>query len=196
MDELWPDTEPSSASNSLNQSLYFLRREINPWHEDDLAVDYINFAGDILWLDTEIVAASSVDFLHRLRIDQRSHDPDTILEILSGYSGQFAPEFEYEEWATAWRSRVHAGFLEFAHRSIRLLSRHGKLADARDVALSAFEADPEARDIELELISLYWRLGARSAARAQYAHLAAQERSDGLEPTPFEEICAIVSPSQ
>ena len=30
LDALWPDADPASSSNSLNQSLYFLRREIDP----------------------------------------------------------------------------------------------------------------------------------------------------------------------
>ncbi len=41
LEELWPDNDPSSASNSLNQSLYFLRRDIDPWYEDDMSLEYI-----------------------------------------------------------------------------------------------------------------------------------------------------------
>jgi DNA-binding SARP family transcriptional activator len=189
IDELWPDTEPGSASNSLNQSLYYLRREIDPWYEDDLSVDYITFQSDILWLDADLVRVASLTFLTQLKANQRSEDAEAILAVVAGYTGQFAPEFEYEEWAIAWRSRVHAAFLEFAHGAIVRLRRLGRAGDARDVALIAFEADPEARDVEIELIKLYWELGARSAARAQYDHFAYQERADGLEPVKFEQLC-------
>ena len=50
LDELWPDGDRSSASNSLNQSLYFLRREFDPWYEDGVSVDYLTFQGDLVWL--------------------------------------------------------------------------------------------------------------------------------------------------
>ena len=53
LDELWPDNDPGSASNSLNQTLYFLRREIDPWYEDDVSIEYVFFEGDLLWLDPE-----------------------------------------------------------------------------------------------------------------------------------------------
>ena len=61
-------------------------------------------------------------------------------------------------------------------------------SDAKYVALRAFEADPGARDLECRLIALYWKLGARSAAEAQYAHYASQERADGVDPPSFREI--------
>ena len=110
------------------------------------------------------------------------------LEALYDIRGRFAPEFEYDEWAMAWRTRLQVAFLEFAHKAIKELIRRGLYADARDAALRALEADPDARDAELLLIGLYWRLGAESAAKAQYAHFATREREDGLEPPSLKEI--------
>lgn len=86
-------------------------------------------------------------------------------------------------------AEVHASFLEFAHGVVRQLIGAGAFVDARDAALRAFEADPEARELERTLIALYWRLGARSAASAQYAHFAAQERADGVEPLLLSDLC-------
>ena len=45
LDELWPDSDPESAANNLNQSLYFLRRDIDPWFEDDISVEYVGLQG-------------------------------------------------------------------------------------------------------------------------------------------------------
>jgi DNA-binding SARP family transcriptional activator len=189
LDELWPDNDPGSASNSLNQSLYFLRRDIDPWYEDDLSIEYVPFQGDIVWLDPDLVQVDSANFLSATKTERPNvDDADRVLALLSGYSGQFAPEFEYDEWAMPWRSRIHVAFLEFAHLAINRLIREGRLSDAQDVALKAFEIDPESRDLERKLIGLYWRRGVRSAARAQYAHFAARDRSDGLDPPTLESI--------
>jgi DNA-binding SARP family transcriptional activator len=189
LDELWPDNDPGSASNSLNQSLYFLRRDIDPWYEDHLSIEYVPFEGDIVWLDPDLVRVDSSSFLAATRAERANlGDADRVLSVLSQYGGQFAPEFEYDEWAMPWRSRVHVAFLDFAHLAVNRLIRDGRLADAQDVALKAFEVDPESRDLERKLIGLYWRRGVRSAARAQYAHFAARDRADGLSPPSLESI--------
>ena len=189
LEELWPENDPGSASNSLNQSLYFLRRDIDPWYEDDVSLEYVPFEGDLVWLDPDLVRVASVDFLASLRRAKSSPIDGQALDLMDLYTGHFAPEFEYDEWAIAWRTRVQVAFLEYAHSAIESLAGNGVLADARDIALRAIEADPDARDLEQLLIVLYWKLGARSAATAQYAHFASQERADGLDPPSMHDIC-------
>jgi DNA-binding SARP family transcriptional activator len=188
LDELWPDNDPGSAANSLNQTLYFLRREIDPWYEDDVSTEYIPFEGDLVWLDQDLVKVESASFLADVRSCDPASQTSVFLDLLERYRGHFAPEFEYEEWAMAWRSRVQVAFLEFAHSAVSSLAERGHYAEARDAALHALEADPDARDVEVLLIALYWKLGARSAAKAQYAHYERRERDDGLEPPTFDTI--------
>jgi DNA-binding SARP family transcriptional activator len=189
LDELWPVTDPASANNSLNQSLYYLRRSLDEWYEDDVSADYLRFQSDIVWLDSELVSASSSDFMRKLRaLDLKEASLEEVLGLVKSYPAPFAPEFEYEEWAIAWRSRLHAAYLEFATRATDELSSRGHLGDAREVATRVFETDPTAQDVERRIVWLYWHLGARSAAAAQYRHLAGQDRSDGLEPEPLKEL--------
>ena len=95
----------------------------------------------------------------------------------------------------SWRTRVEVAFLEFSHSVITNLTRADKLEDARDVAVRAFEAQPDARDVERKLIALYRRLGSRAAAEAQYAHYAAMEAADGLEVQSLAELCSDEIPS-
>jgi DNA-binding SARP family transcriptional activator len=195
LDELWPDADPSSSSNSLNQSLYFLRREIDPWYEDDVATDYVAVQGDLVWLDPALVSADSSEFFadaRRLRLG--GHLVDGTLDLIARYTGHFAPEFEYEEWAIGWRSRLRSALLDAAHSAIGASLRADRLEMARDVAIALLDVDPTATDIERRLIWLYWRLGATSAARAQYEHLARGEQADGLDPTPLEDIARASRP--
>jgi DNA-binding SARP family transcriptional activator len=189
LDELWPDADPDSASNSLNQSLYFLRRDVDPWYEDDLSIDYINLEGDLVWLDARLVTVSSAAFLAAVR-DKRVKPlaVEELMALVERYPGRFAPEFEYEEWAIGWRQRIHAAYLEFVNGAVNSLASAGALSAARDLAAQVIEIDPDAREIERKLVALYWRLGARSAAAAQFQHLAALDIADGLEPPTFAEV--------
>lgn len=189
LDALWPDADPASATNSLNQSLYFLRREIDPWYEDGFSVDYIAFAGDLVWLDRNLVSTESAEFLRAAAaIRSGTMDPSKAVDAIRGYRGQFAPEFEYEEWAMDWRSKVHSVLLDLAHAAIERLTRGGDLSAAREVAIGLLDIDPSASDIERRLIWLLWQGGARSAAKAQYEHLARLEARDGFDVQPFDDI--------
>src|SRR5262249_41640551 len=159
------------------------RRDIDPWYEDDLSVDYVELQGDVIWLDSGIVRADSVDFM--AVANRRPMSAASLASTALSYTGQFAPEFEYEDWAMAWRGRVHAGFLELAHVAIAELTDRAELLMARDVAAHVIGVDPMATDAELQLVWIYGRMGMVSAARSQYDHLARQSEQDGLEPMPL-----------
>jgi DNA-binding SARP family transcriptional activator len=181
IDELWRDADPSGANNNLNQSLYFLRREIDPWYEDDVSVDYVHFSGDLVWLDPGLVKADSLQFADAAR-NRTLHPVPDLVELTTRYRAPFAPEFEYDEWAMSWRSRLHSTFLDLSNFTIERCVGDSDFETARAVAAHALDVDDQATDVEKRLIWLYHRLGLTSAARAQYAHLAAKERDDGFEP--------------
>jgi DNA-binding SARP family transcriptional activator len=195
IEDLWPESDPMAALNSLNQSLYFLRREIDPWYEDDVSADYIPYEGELVWLDAGLVRSASAEFVSGAT-DQALKTAASAqwLALIGNYAGQFSPEFEYEEWAMSWRSRVHASFLEFAHTAVARSVDAGDLQVAREIATRTLAVDPSASDIEHKLIWLYWHLGMTSAAAAQYQHMEGQHRADGLEPPPLDSITAAERP--
>ena len=189
LEELWPETDPVSAANNLNQALYFLRREIDPWYEDDLSVEYVGFQGDLVWLDATLTKVASVEFAANARkLTGHALDPVQALAVVSAYSGQFSPEFEYEEWAISWRTRVHAMFLELANATAKVATQGGHLELARDVALLGLDRDPQASDIEQKLVWLYWHMGSQSAAVAHYEHLRSPDEGDGFEVVTLSEL--------
>ena len=51
MEGLWPDQSPKSAVNSLHQTLFYLRRDIEPWYEDGFTADYVRMETDMVFLD-------------------------------------------------------------------------------------------------------------------------------------------------
>ena len=74
---LWPDSEPAVALNSLNQTMYFLRRVFEPSYREDTSPGYVRHESDVIWLDRQLVSSRSqicADFMtvacrrtHRLR---------------------------------------------------------------------------------------------------------------------------------
>jgi DNA-binding SARP family transcriptional activator len=189
LEELWPESDPDAATNNLNQSLYFLRREIEPWYEDEVSVEYVCLQGDIVWLEPSLTNVASTDFVRAVRSAlSGAGSEEGAYELISSYAGQFTPEFEYDEWAMAWRARVHALFLQYATETVLRLVRGGQLQAARDVALTALDQDPTASEIERRLIWIYWTLGSQSAAMTQFEHLVAQERADGLDPSDLGDL--------
>ena len=51
LDALWPDFEPGVALNSLNQTIYFLRRVFEPSYREDMSPGYLRHESDVVWLD-------------------------------------------------------------------------------------------------------------------------------------------------
>jgi two-component SAPR family response regulator len=190
LDDLWPDQDPASGINSLHQTLHFLRRDIVPAHELATAVDYVVLESELVYLDPNLVQIDSVSF-HRQALELLSSDQiiGAGSRLASEYRGHFAPEFEYEEWSSSWRDRVHTTYLHLVQAVADSLVRSGMPRQASEVLERALLVDPAATELEPLLVRALWALGARAAAREQYEHYASAYRSDyGIDADPLETI--------
>jgi DNA-binding SARP family transcriptional activator len=190
LDELWPDLDPEAAANSLNQTLYFLRRDIDPWYTDGISADYIVNESELMWLDRDLVQVDSADF-HREASEALAAGQELTVGpvLVERYVGRFAPEFEYDEWAIGWRDRLHALFLHLVHATSRALHEGGRDSEALSLLLAAVNIDPEALELETELVRVYARVGAGGAAARQYRHYAdAYRRELGAEPPSLPDL--------
>jgi DNA-binding SARP family transcriptional activator len=189
LEDLWPEGEPESSMNNLNQTLYFLRRDIERWYEEGVSVDYVRFEGDLLWLDDELVWSASGAFDRATR-GRTVPDPlESALHTFALYEGRFAPEFAYDDWSNAWREHLHARYLSLAQDLVLRLSATGDFSAAQRVARAAVACDPDALELERELVWLYGRTGHRAAAAEQYRHYAAKVREHlGLEVETLAEL--------
>jgi ATP/maltotriose-dependent transcriptional regulator MalT/DNA-binding SARP family transcriptional activator len=189
LDALWPDLSPEVAVNSLNQTVYFLRRVIEPSYKEELSPGYVHHDSDVLWLDPELVESTSArcwSLIHRMSSPPSPSDVERLCEL---YAGRFALDFAYEEWAVAYRDSLHAAFLQVIESAVALDTFSGHFDRGREIARRALEIDPEAEQVELSLLRLYRRTGAHAAAAEQYAHYAAVMRNDlGVEPPPLESL--------
>jgi len=187
LEALWPDLEPSVALNSLNQTVYFLRRVFEPEFRDDLSPGYLQHDSNVLWLDTELVSARSSWCWELVRGATTSWSPSAVEALASNYLGKFALDFAYEEWAIAFRDSLHAAYLQVIETAVARDMETGAFDRAIDLARRALTADPDAEQIEISLLRLYRLSGAHSAAAEQYSHYAnAIRREIGVEPPAIE----------
>jgi ATP/maltotriose-dependent transcriptional regulator MalT/DNA-binding SARP family transcriptional activator len=189
LDALWPDLDPDVALNSLNQTVYFLRRVFEPEYKEEVSPEYLHHDSDVLWLDRGLVSARSADCLALVRAASSEPTPELLSRLSDTYQAKFALDFAYEDWAAAYRDGLHASYLQLIEAAVTADMASGHFDRAIRLARRALEVDAEAEELELSLLRLYRQTGAHSAAAEQYAHYAAAIRSElGVEPPPLETI--------
>jgi ATP/maltotriose-dependent transcriptional regulator MalT/DNA-binding SARP family transcriptional activator len=191
LDSLWPDQDPSAALNSLNQTVYFLRRVFEPDYLEDVSPGYVQQDGETIWLDEELVDCRSRRCLSLVRESAAVPTPEAALTLANEYVGRFALDFAYDEWAQPFRDALHAGFLRTLERAIRADIDSGHWERGTFLAERAGEVDPDSEELQLALVRLYGYSGAHAAAAEAYAHYARAMHELGLEPPTLREIESI-----
>jgi DNA-binding SARP family transcriptional activator len=185
IEALWPNADPSAALNSLNQTVYFLRRVFEPEYEEDLSPGYVEQSSETLWLDTELIDSRSRRCRELLRAVRGDPTPEQAIEIAREYHGRFALDFLYEDWTSEFRNSLHAAYLRVIEAALRLDLSSGHYLRGIEVAQLAAEAEPESEDIQVALLRLYRLSGSLAAAAEQYGQYAQTLRELGIEPPPF-----------
>jgi DNA-binding SARP family transcriptional activator len=186
---LWPDMDPDSSANSLNQSAYFLRHVLEPDANDDTSAGYLRSRADLIWLDRDLVGCRSTDCSALIAAIRRDPSPQLVVQLAESYAGRYAVDFTYDDWACSFRETLHASYLDRIERAITSDTQVGAFDRALTMAQLALQADPDAEQIELCLLRLYRRMGANAAAAEQYVHYASVMRDQlGMEPPPLESI--------
>ena len=189
MDALWPEFDPADALNSLNQTVYFLRRVFEPTYKEDLSPAYVHHELDVIWLDRELVSSKSSECLDLIRAMSPEPTPGEVAELSESYVGPFALDFAYEEWATDYRTSLHSSYLQIIEKAVAIDTVNGHFDRGIGLARRALDMTPDADQIELSLLRLYRLSGSHSAAAEQYAHYAATMRETlGVEPPALESL--------
>src|SRR5262249_6471378 len=103
VDALWPELDPQAALNSLNPTVYFLRRVFEPDYEEDVSPGFVGQDGETIWLDPELLDGRSRQCLELIRSTPVEPSPDQALTLANQYRGKFALDFAYEDWAAVHR---------------------------------------------------------------------------------------------
>ena len=189
LDALWPDLDPPDAINSLNQTVYFLRRVLEEDYVDDLSPGYLHHDSDLIWLDRDLVRSRSNDCRQLLHAMPVAPSPDAVADLVDQYVGRFALDFEYEEWAAPFRDWLHAAVLEVVERAVTDDLATGHFERGIRLARRVLDIDSEAEQIEVSLLRLYRASGAHSAAAEQYGHYVGVMRDQlGIDPPPLESL--------
>ena len=190
LDALWPELDPVDALNSLNQTVYFLRRVLEEEYVDDLSPGYLHHDSDLIWLDPELVDKS------------KQRMPRTYQVASARYRHPI-------------RCRALVGCIEDALR-LTLSTRSGRRRTATGCTppISRLSSERCASDLETgtstaafdwrgacwtsiqrrsmsrsRLLRLYRASGAHAAAAEQYAHYASAMREQlGIEPPPLDSL--------
>jgi len=189
LDSLWPELEPALALNSLNQTMYFLRRVFEEDFNEDLSPGYAHHESEMIWLDPELVTSSSSKCVQLIRNMASDPTPDQVESLSAAYVARFALDFEYEDWAATFRDSLHASYLQIIERALGADLSSGHFERGIRIARRALGVDASADTVEVGLLRLYRASGAHSAAAEQYAHYASRVRKElEIEPPPLESL--------
>ena len=144
LDALWPDLDPPDALNSLNQTVYFLRRVLEERYVEDLSPGYLHHDSDLIWLDPELVTSRSNDCRRLIKSLPLRQPPIKSMPLVEAYRGRFALDFEYEEWAAPYRDWLHASYLEIVERAVADDLETGHFERGINLARQVLDVDPNA----------------------------------------------------
>jgi DNA-binding SARP family transcriptional activator len=188
IDSLWPELDPPAALNSLNQTVYFLRRVFEPEFRDETSPGYVGQDGETIWLDAELIDSQSRRCADLIRSMPADPTPDGALDLAMQYEGRFALDFAYEDWALTYRESLHASYLRVMERSIGIDLNTGHFGRGIFLAERTTQVDPEAEEIQAALVRLYRYSGAHLAAAHQYEHYARSLRDLGIDPPALADV--------
>jgi DNA-binding SARP family transcriptional activator len=189
IDAVWPDVDPASAVNSLNQTLYFLRRVFEPNYAEDLTPNYVHHDSDVIWLDEELVDSRSRRCRRLIQQISESGREEDVAALAREYKAKFALDFAYEEWASAYRETLHASYLETMEKAIVAKIEGGEPAHAIALLRRTLQVDPDAEQLERLLLRAYHDSGSHAALREQYAHYASFLRNElGIDPPDLQDL--------
>lgn len=173
----WPESAEKRARQSLNRSVYYLRR----WLDRHVLVSRgdgeVAVGNELLWCD---VAAF-----------EGALDAGRLAEALELYHGDFAPGFfvdglaEFERWMESERARLRDRALEAALGLAEQEEARGELVLAGHWAHRAMALAPHDERAAQRCIALRDLAGERAGALGAYEELASRLRKDlGVEPSP------------
>jgi DNA-binding SARP family transcriptional activator len=168
LDILWPESDPDAAVNSLNQTVFQLRRFIDPNFRQGESPEYIFSTADAIGLNPELVHTDIAEIRRlptRLAAADWRQRQALASRAASLVQGEFLSDFRYEDWVNRQQLTVHGEIRD------RLLSVAVGAGTNFDLAVSAQAAsalialDPYDESAVLALAGCLAQTGRRAAAK-------------------------------
>ncbi|HEX7072402.1 MAG TPA: hypothetical protein VF226_00010, partial [Hyphomicrobiaceae bacterium] len=194
LDILWPDADPGAAINSLNQTVFQLRRTIDPDYRDGESAQYIISTTDVVQLNPELVRTDLREFralAALVRSDQVSDSRSAGARMIDLVRGEFLAELKYEDWPSHIRTAVHS---EVRDALLPLANGvHGFTSDLSVRAACALvELDEFDEQAYVAMAEQLAAAGKRAAARDVLIRFAKRLEAELSEPVP-ESIATVLA---
>jgi ATP/maltotriose-dependent transcriptional regulator MalT/DNA-binding SARP family transcriptional activator len=189
IETLWPEADYSAGVNNLNQTVFQLRRELDPHHRDGDSPPYVVSTPDAVYLHPELVR-TDLDDVRRLarrladgHVGRRREAADDLLDLVRG---EFLMDLRYEDWALAIQTRVHAEIRSLLHPllladGIEISHETGVRAACAVLALDEYD-----EVAQFALVRQLAAAGKRTAARAAAERYIGRLKSELDEEPPPE----------
>ena len=196
LETLWPEENPAKSGPRLSVALSTVRSVLDPSHAS--APDHFLVSdGDAVRFDLNHVDVDIERFLDGVEVALRAEGPEAteLLEAAeSAYAGEFLEEDAYEEWAAALREEARAAYVAAAGALAAQSASNGDNAAAARYRLRILERDPFDEEAHLGLVTALSAARAHGEARRAYRRYVARMEEIDVEPAPFPNTTAALSP--
>jgi len=185
---LWPESDPDSAVNSLNQTVFQLRRYIEPAYRGGESPDYLLSTSDQISLNPDLVLT---DLSEIRKLPDRLNGADwqgrqvAASRAIKLVNGEFLADLRYEDWANRQQMSIHN---EIRECLLPIAERTGisyAVEVSGQAAAALLRLDPFDEAAILALANCLTQAGRRAAARTVVVEFLSRLESDlDLEPTP------------
>ncbi|MBA3424543.1 MAG: hypothetical protein H0U04_08355, partial [Rubrobacter sp.] len=188
IDILWPEADGDSAVNNLNQTVFQLRRYLDPAYRQGESPEYVISSSEQVGLSDDLVH-TDLQEIRRLqdRIASASWQQrqNAAAKVIGLVAGEFLADLRYETWVTRLQVGVHneirARLLPIALQADASFN----VQIATDAAAALTLIDPFDEVATLALAECLSRSGRRVAARQLLIRYAEQMRNEFEEdPSP------------
>jgi DNA-binding SARP family transcriptional activator len=191
VDILWPDADPDSAVNSLNQTVFQLRRYIDPEYRGGQSPEYVISTAEQVTLNPALVRTDLEEIRRLDRVSGADRDARraTARRAVLLVRGEFLSDLRYEDWTSVQQVAVHN---EVRERLLPIALDEQRTYDAELSALAAsalITLDPFDERATLALADSLSRSGRRVAARDVIVEYARRFQSE-LDERPSRELLA------
>ncbi|HVL38635.1 MAG TPA: BTAD domain-containing putative transcriptional regulator, partial [Fimbriimonadaceae bacterium] len=189
---LWPDADADSAVNSLNQTVFQLRRYIDPDYRGGESPEYVISTSEQVALNTELVMTDLEDLRRlpsRLSASDWEHRQVAARRAVELVRGEFLADVRYESWTATHQMAIHSEVRERL-LPIALSPVTGYEVEISTQAATALLAiDPFDEQATLALAECLALSGRRVAARDLVVGFAQRLQAELDEP-PSPELAA------
>lgn len=186
LEALWPALSPAAARSNLHNTVYRLRRALEPAIDARRPSRFLSIAGEhyslVLHPEDQWDVAR---FLQCAAVARQTRRDEDFAAAAEGYGGDYLPDDRYDDWAIEPRERLRGEYGRLLSLWGEMLAARGALARAIEVTERLLALDPVRESTHRTLMGFYSLSGQRDRALRQYRRCeTVLRRAVGVAPDP------------